>query len=60
MRMKSSIVLLLAIAGFSSVGAQHRTPHRRIARLELIVGGEEKQSATTPRFGVRVSRVATR
>jgi hypothetical protein len=119
MRMKSSIVLLLAIAAFSSVGAQsqkpeivldftlpngatpqirltdggvgtiqladagkfgfvptlqkgeagvvivevfdmNRTPDRRIARLELIVGGEAKQLATTPRFGVRVSRVATR
>jgi hypothetical protein len=38
----------------------NRTPHRRIARLELIVGGESVQSDTTPRFGVRVARVVTR
>lgn len=37
----------------------NRTPDRRIARLELIVGGARVQSDTTPRFGVRVERVVT-
>jgi hypothetical protein len=37
----------------------NRTPNRRIARLELTVGGERVESDTTPRFGVRVVRVVT-
>jgi hypothetical protein len=37
-----------------------RTPHQRIARLELIVGGDVMQSDSTPQFGVRVTRVLTR
>jgi hypothetical protein len=37
-----------------------RTPHQRIARLELIVGGAIMQSDSTPQFGVRVTRVLTR
>jgi hypothetical protein len=38
----------------------NRTPHQRIARLQLIVGGDRVQSGTTPQFGVRVPRVITR
>ncbi len=38
----------------------NRTPDRRIARLELIIGGDRMQSETTPEFGVRVARVLTR
>jgi hypothetical protein len=38
----------------------NRTPHQRIARLEVIVGGDRVQSDTTPAFGVRVARVLTR
>lgn len=38
----------------------NRTPHRRMARLELIVGGASVQSGTSPEFGVRVPRLVTR
>jgi hypothetical protein len=38
----------------------NRTPHQRMARLELNVGGDRVQSDTTPNFGVRVARVLTR
>jgi hypothetical protein len=38
----------------------NRTPHRRIARLEIAVGGERVPSGTAPQFGVRVARVVTR
>ena len=38
----------------------NRTPPQRIARLEVIAGGDEVQSGTTPQFGVRVARVLTR
>ena len=37
----------------------NRTPHQRIARLQVIVGGDRVQSGTTPQFGVRVPRVIT-
>ena len=37
-----------------------QTPHRRIARLELTVGGDTVRSATKPEFGVRVSEVLTK
>ena len=33
-----------------------RTPHRRVARLEVVVGGDTLQSDSTPQFGVRVAR----
>jgi hypothetical protein len=36
------------------------TPHRRIDRLEAVVGGDTIQSNTKPQFGVRVVRVVTR
>jgi hypothetical protein len=38
----------------------NRTPHQRIARLQVMVGGDRVQSGTTPPFGVRVPRVITR
>jgi hypothetical protein len=38
----------------------NRTPHRRMARLELIVAGATVQSDTSPRFAVRVPRLVTR
>jgi hypothetical protein len=38
----------------------NRTSDHRIARLEVIVGGDRVQSDTTPQFGVRVARVVTR
>jgi hypothetical protein len=38
----------------------NQTPHRRIARLEIVVGGERVESDTTPQFGVRIARVLTR
>ena len=34
-----------------------RTPSQRIDRLELAVGGDKVQSATTPQFGVQVVKI---
>ena len=35
------------------------TPHERLDRVELVVGGDSVQSASNPQFGVRVLRVVT-
>jgi hypothetical protein len=36
------------------------TPHKRLGRLEAVIGGDRVQSKTKPDFGVRVTQIISR